>query len=210
MSNQLRVATCQLLVSNQSTSCKSEHVERQEGTRLASHRDQVVTYAYSITQQSSLLKSSWVGSLATKKTIHRNKGHPRYACHRSSWGVSLRLGYCGQLLAGVLQASFFCTKGAGGMSLSPSLSFRGVVASDSPAFLLINNLRTYFGSSANFESSADEWVSHVEEKMRDLRQIFDERRASPYDVDIHGNTLIHVSRPIIQIGYLPPIATSRS
>ena len=135
--------------------------------------------------------------------MRRNRSHSRYACHASSWGVSLRLGYCGRLLAGVLQASFFCTKGAGGMSLSPSLNFRGVVASDSPAFSLINNLRP------SIKLSADGWVSHVEERLQDLRRIFDERRASPYDIDIDGNTLIHVNCSVTQTGFLTP-TTSRS
>ena len=107
-------------------------------------------------------------------------------------------------MAGVLQASFLCTKGAGGMSLSPSLSFRGVVASDSPAFSLINNLRQCV------EFSADEWVSHVEGQLQELRRIFDEGRASPYDIDIHGNTLIHVSCPITRFGSLTPTTRSRS
>ena len=142
-SNQLRAAACEMPVSSKSTNCTSNHDERQKWTRLDSHRDQTDTRAYSVTQQRSLGKSSWVASLATEKMMRRNRSYPRYACHASSWGVRLRLGYCGRLLAGVLQASFFCTKGAGGMSLAPSLSFRGIVASDSPAFSLIDNLRQY-------------------------------------------------------------------
>lgn len=168
------------------------------------------THAYSVTQYSSLGESSWVASLATEKKIRRKKSYPRYACHASSWGVILRLGYCGPLLAGVIQASFFCTKGAGGMSISPSLSFRGLVASDSPAFSLINKIRPRRLELLLHEFSADEWASRVEERLQDLPRIFDEGRASPYDIDIHGNTLIHVRYPITQIGSLITTTTSRS
>lgn len=91
------------------------------------------------------------------------------------------------------------------MSLSPSLSFRGLVASDSPAFSLMNGFRQF-----DSELSVDEWVAHVEEQLQVLRQIFDERRASPYDIDIRGNTLIHVGRSISQTGPLTPITSSRS
>ena len=204
MSNQIRAASFELPVTSKGFKGTLDHVERQQWTRLADCRDQIDTQASSIMQHGSLGKSSWVASLAAEEKKHRKRSQPRHGYHTSSWGVSLRLGYCGRLIAGALQASFFCTIGAGGMSISPSLSFRGLVASDSPAFSLIDNLRQ------SDELSADGSVSHVEEQLQGLRRIFDERRASPYDIDIHGNTLIHVSRPITQVGSLTLKTTSRS
>ena len=90
------------------------------------------------------------------------------------------------------------------MSISPSLSFRGLVAPDSPAFSLIDNLRL------SSKLSAIKCASHVEKQVQDLRRMFDEGHASPFDIDIHGNTLIHVSRPITQVGSLTPTTRPRS
>ena len=72
--------------------------------------------------------------------------------------------------------------GAGGASLTPSLNFRNVVAHDSPGFAIID--KTKCGDHA----------CRLEEHIYDLRQLFQERRASPYDIDVHGNTLLHVSK----------------
>ena len=81
-----------------------------------------------------------------------------------------------------MQASFACTMGAGGASLTPSLSFRNVVAHDSPAFAIMSNFK-----SGNLD------CRRVDKEFQDLRQLFQERRASPYDVNVDGNTLLHVS-----------------
>ena len=102
--------------------------------------------------------------------------------------MRFRLAYCSRLLAGALQASLACTVGAGGASFTPSLDFRNVVAHDSPGFALINKIE--YGDHAR----------RIEKYIHDLRQLFQERRASPYDVDVDSNTLLHVSKSALPLG----------
>ena len=140
------------------------------------------TRSHGIVQHENFGKSFWAISLTSERKNHLNDNCSHCAWQVSSWVVRCRLAYCGRLLAGALQASFACTTGAGGASFTPSLIFRNVVTHDSPAFAIINKAEYgYFKYS-------------IEEQIHDLRQVFQERRASPYDIDVYGNTLLHVSK----------------
>lgn len=81
----------------------------------------------------------------------------------------------------------FITK-AGVYSISPSLSFRAVVPSDSPAFAALNGIDDF----SSFESSR-ELSNALDLLLRQLQGVFRSRAASPYDVDVNGNTILHVS-----------------
>ena len=97
--------------------------------------------------------------------------------------MRFRLAYRGRLLAGVLQASFACTTGAGGASFSPSLNFRNVVGyHNSPTFVTVARI------------GYEDFENDVQEAIENIRQMFQERQASPYDIDVNGNTLLHVSK----------------
>lgn len=74
------------------------------------------------------------------------------------------------------------------MSLSPTVRLRCLVASDSPAFELIGRRFPYRMTANNIEAV-------VSQRVQSLRQMFQDRTASPYDVDIDGNTLLHVGSP---------------
>ena len=84
-----------------------------------------------------------------------------------------------------------CIKtGAGGISISPQLSFRGLARPDSPAFSLL--------SSETF-LEAMRWGSEVQ--LRDtlrstadqILQLFAQRQASPAELNEKGESLLHVS-----------------
>lgn len=142
---------------------------------------------YSSSQNSNLRESSWTVSLRTANVCHHHDC-PHSAWTESSWSLSFRLAYCNRLLASALQATVSFTNGAGGLSLSPTMSLTNLVSSDSPAFALIRD-PILKGMPANDIEAA------VNQRVQSLRQLFQDRKASPYDVDVHGNTLLHVGNP---------------
>ena len=133
--------------------------------------------SHDIAHYGKLGKSLWAISLTSESKSPRDDNCLHSAWQASSWAVHFRLAYCGRLLAGVLQASFACTTGAGGASFTPSLNFRNIVAHhDSPAFALVSR------------------VGYEDFDAEIVRKIFQNRQASPYDIDVNGNNLLHVSK----------------
>ena len=102
--------------------------------------------------------------------------------------MTLSLAYCSKSLARAVEASLSLTRGAGGIALSPNLQLRCLVPDDCPAFVLI---RERFPDDMSF----DDIKTVASQRVQILRQMFQDGKASPYDVDIHGNTLLHVSDP---------------
>ena len=90
-------------------------------------------------------------------------------------------------LAKSVQASISMTRGAGGFAVSGSLSVRGVIFDDSPAFALFN-LRAW-----DQKLSPTTLLARMEGTVRKLDDIFRRGEAAPTDVDQHGNTLFQVS-----------------
>ena len=78
--------------------------------------------------------------------------------------------------------------GAGGLSISPSLTIRGFVFDKSPAFALLD------GYSDSWEPIRPvETISvKIYETIENLGRLFAEGKASPSDVDSKGDTLMHV------------------
>lgn len=102
--------------------------------------------------------------------------------------MALRLAHCSKLLARALEASVSFTRGAGGIALSPTLQLRCLVPYDSPAFELIRAHDLHNMTFGDMKIVADQ-------RVQILRQMFQDRKASPYDVDINGDNLLHVSDP---------------
>ncbi|KAF6236198.1 hypothetical protein HO173_005827 [Letharia columbiana] len=125
---------------------------------------------YSSSQNSNLRESSWTVSLRTANVCHHHDC-PHSAWTESSWSLSFRLAYCNRLLASALQATVSFTNGAGGMSLSPTMSLTNLVSSDSPAFALIRDPIPR-GMSANDIEAV------VNQRVQSLRQVFQDRKAS--------------------------------
>lgn len=93
----------------------------------------------------------------------------------------------GGVIAQVVKASIHLRRGAGGFSLSPSLSCIRVVSYDSPAFKLID---ARFGVLSFHVAPM---VPAFDVVIRKLRGLFQDGRASPHDVNPSGESLIHVS-----------------
>ena len=102
--------------------------------------------------------------------------------------MRFRLAFCSKFLARAVQASVSLTTGAGGTALSQNLRLKCLVPYDSPAFALI---KQPFPNDMTF----DDLKIVASQRVQILRQMFQDGKASPYDVDIDGDTLLHVSDP---------------
>lgn len=112
---------------------------------------------------------------------HQTQFVRKFACNLTWLSCSVRFS---------LQA----TRGAGGFSISPTLTVRGVVRPDSPAFSVLERMKTFAGSLEQGEQDAMSVI-------RDLRIVFDRGEASPTEVLPNGDTLMHVSPvTVISIG----------
>lgn len=142
------------------------------------------SYIYSSSQHSKSRETSWTVSLHSSNRDHHHDC-PLSACSESSWRLNFRLAYCSRLLARAVQASISFTKGAGGRSLSPIMNIRCLVANDSPGVALISE-------PFPRQMSASDIDTVVSQRVQSLRQLFQDGKASPYDVCINGDTLLHV------------------
>lgn len=128
-------------------------------------------------------RETWNVSFYTTNSTHRT-GCPSLL--KSSNAIGFRFSYCGYLLARTLQASISFTRGAGGFSISPTVSFSALVPSDSPVFRLLE-----FGFSSR--TSVQDMSRSFDVRIGQILHLFESRKASPYDVDQDGNTMLHVS-----------------
>lgn len=97
---------------------------------------------------------------------------------------------CGAFLAGALEASISITRGAGGLSISPNLRCARLVSRDSPAFKLVDDLSQKFYVLTPEDMGGLEAL--VDISIHGLALLFRDGKASPYDVDPEGGTLLHV------------------
>ena len=95
--------------------------------------------------------------------------------------------YCGSVISQVVNASIHLRRGAGGFSISPSLSCVRVVSDDSPAFNLVGS---YLRKLHFYSAVEDVDFGKI---IRKLQELFRDGRASPRDVNPHGYSLLHVS-----------------
>ena len=142
---------------------------------------------FSKSHASNSRATSWDFSIHSAN-LHHDRHCLHYAWDETSWSMRLRLAYCSKLLARAVEASLSLTRGAGGIALSPTLQLRCLVPFDSPAFTLV---RDPFPRGMTFDDK--EIVAN--QRLQILRQMFQDGKASPYDVDVNGNTLLHVSDP---------------
>jgi hypothetical protein len=98
----------------------------------------------------------------------------------------------GVFLRKLVQATLVISRGAGGMAISPKLSYHAIVSCDSAGFRLIyETIELLFPSRylVNWPESS----SVVEQTLKRLCDLFASGHASPYDTLENGDTLLHVS-----------------
>ncbi|KAL8723584.1 MAG: hypothetical protein Q9225_000126 [Loekoesia sp. 1 TL-2023] len=141
------------------------------------------------------LKSWSLGSASVSSEIltqHRS-GCPFYVRYAEQYRHSFSLKYTNVMLRIIARVTMSMKYGAGGLSLSPNLTLRGIKREDSPASRLFDN--------AEWEGSltaADATAKITQTSLR-LQQMFDERVASPFELDQEGNSLVWVAyKPLLR------------
>lgn len=104
---------------------------------------------------------------------------------KSSFGA--RITVLNWFLAKAIEISFNRAEGAGGNSMSPTLTLRSLVRKDSPAFALLNR-----NEIQKYQANKD----YLREALELILKLFREGKASPYDVDKNGRNLLHVCKRI--------------
>ena len=84
--------------------------------------------------------------------------------------------------------TFAITSGAGGFAISPQLTVLRMVDNGGSAVLQVATL-----VHSVVEANGEESAQRLEEGIGRLRSLFCAGKASPFDVDPYGRTLLHVS-----------------
>lgn len=134
------------------------------------------------------LKRWSLGSASVSSEIlaqHRS-GCPIHARCAEHHRLSFSLKYTSTMLRIIAKVTISMKYGAGGLSLSPNLTLRGMKREDSPAFRLFDKAEW-----KDCETVADATVK-INQILLRLQQMFDERVASPFDLDQEGNSLVWI------------------
>jgi hypothetical protein len=127
----------------------------------------------------------WSAMLNTSAMTHA-KDCALFYNSESESSFNLKVMYCGRLIGQAVTASVYLRRGAGGFSISPSLSCIRVVSSDSPAFkVLASFLSKWYYSPLSSPT--------LESLNRALVELFQDGHASAHDVNEKGQNLLHVS-----------------
>lgn len=133
--------------------------------------------------------SKWKFIFETQSMSHHPTCH-LFASSPSTTVARFRMKRCGAFLTGALEASISITRGAGGLSISPNLRCARLVTRDSPAFKLFDDLCwDFLGLSPG---DMGELEALLDISIHGLALLFRDGKASPYDVDLEGGTLLHV------------------
>ncbi|KAL8827478.1 MAG: hypothetical protein Q9170_007002, partial [Blastenia crenularia] len=133
----------------------------------------------------SLQRRSLGSCTVSSETLssHRS-GCPLYPRSVKHHKVAFNLRYTMVMLRVIAGITVSMTYGAGGLSLSPNLTLKGVRREDSPAFRLFDD-EEWHGCVTGANR-----VAKINQVSLQLRQIFDRGAASPFDLDPEGNSLV--------------------
>ena len=139
--------------------------------------------------------SKWLLKLETLSSRHQ-PSCPLFSRSIQFTTARFSVRTCGDLLAGAIEASLSIKKGAGGLSISPKLQCARVVPNNNPASQLVT-----FANLKQLENirSISDFETLLYGNLVELERLFNSRDASPFDVDLDGNTFFHV-RILIVLG----------
>ena len=137
-----------------------------------------------------------ISNVAIFKTSLESSKHfvtcPFYIGTDATTTVGLKTTYYGRLLSNTVWATISITTGAGGLSISPCLKFRGLVPNDSPAFRLLDHIEFARLVRSTPPSQTDQLCEFFENTLHQLYKLFKDRIASPTDTNESGETLLFV------------------
>jgi hypothetical protein len=111
--------------------------------------------------------------------------------------VKARFTYLGYILSTTISATISIATGAGGLSISPSLSISRVVPNDSCAFAQVSWERFGKFVAGYPRESVAKRHQLLENTREQLLRMFSERQASPKDLNEWGQSLFHVNDPVL-------------
>ena len=125
---------------------------------------------------------------------------PFYTSPQQVRKLGARFHSVGYLLSTAILATVSMNTGSNGFSITPHLSFKAVVPSNSPAFALFSrdNYKKGLsrGSTTSLCSEPATDAEILDSIMPNLLRLFAERRASPTDVNEFGQSFFHVKNHI--------------
>ena len=136
------------------------------------------------------LNPQWKFKFKADSFTHHHHTCPLSATSAKTAVARFLIRGCGRLLAGAVEASISMTIGAGGLSISHHLRCAHVISRDSPAFQLVD--LTNQVKNLSITSSKVDLDALLNRRIQELEFLFRAGKASPYDVDLQGNTLLHV------------------
>ena len=144
-------------------------------------------------QTKSLWTSTWSLSWSDSATSHHLKTCQYWNPYQEVWTTKFSVSHVNRLAAMALSASIRISKQAGILSISPSLTLRGVVNESSPAFALLKDLKKLYITplSGTYRVQITKLGEQTSLLNRSLLRLLKERAVSPYEVDEHGRTLLH-------------------
>ncbi|KAI9703670.1 MAG: hypothetical protein M1836_007440 [Candelina mexicana] len=131
-----------------------------------------------------LKPARWIATLFTSTLTHHQNCSLFGELQAKHFGLRLTLN--GSLLQGTVEAAMSMTRGPGGCSISPTLAFNHVVPSNAGAFKLLK-------FPFKFEISAAGMQKALDVRKQKLLHLYQERKASPRDINENGDTVMHLA-----------------
>jgi hypothetical protein len=132
----------------------------------------------------------WIGPLVffRHKTGSHNSKCPLASLALRTESFKLRLLSSKYVLAGILEFSFSLMKGAGGLSIAPSLSYRGILSDGDFAVRILKRYPSRFARQAYCDRSII-----ITETIQHLNMAFEDQKSSPWATDLLGNNILHIN-----------------
>jgi hypothetical protein len=91
------------------------------------------------------------------------------------------------ILTGVLEFNFSLTRGAGDLSIAPSLTYRGILSDNNLAVRILKQYPSRF-----FRQVYNDQSNITTETIQHLNRAWEGRESNPWATDLSGNNLLHV------------------
>jgi hypothetical protein len=150
------------------------------------------TCSSSISHQVDYLSTRTFKVFRATSSPHQNYCplHP-FSKKRETFGIKFL--FPGIFLTKLVHATLAISRGAGGMSISPNLSYHAIVSRESPGFRLISDTIELLIPGRVLHGWPESSSVVVEQTLQRFYDLFISGHASPHDTLENGDTLLHVS-----------------
>ena len=138
----------------------------------------------------------WAVTHTSTTTTNHLQDCPYYFAPTKTETIQIQVPWIKRLVSYSLSLSMSISGGSGGLAIAPLLTFRPIVPYDSGAFRLL----TYVAHVGASPTSALSWKSTLFEILK----LYRAGKASPFDRDENGKTILMVSRSIPSLNIFNP------